>query len=156
MTTPTECYHYTECGLGGIYLAGGYKIVESPTGRHVTIKDIDGLHKAIGQNLIFNKKDLDGNEIRFLRHELGLSQTLLANLLDVSEQSINRWERGKTNINKPAEALIRALYAEHIEDQGGIKRMLRRIIDLEDRMDETLTLHKRSGKLWEPAEQALA
>ena len=156
MTTTTEYYHYTECGLEGVYLVSGYEIVESPEGRYVTIKDIDGLHKTIGQSLIYNKKDMDGDDIRFLRHELGLSQTLLANLLDVSEQSINRWERGKSNINKPAEALIRALYAEHIEDEGGIKRMLKRIIDLEDQMGEKLTLRKRSGELWELTEESLA
>lgn len=156
MTATAECYHYTECGLKSIYLVGGHEIVESPTGCHVTIKDIDGLHKVIGQCLIYNKKDLDGDEIRFLRHELGLSQTLLANLLDVSEQAINRWERGKSNINKPAEALIRVLYAEHIKDKGGIKRMLRRIVDLEDQADETLTLRKRSGQKWESSEHAFA
>ena len=156
MTTTAEYYHYTECGLDSVHLVGGYEIVESPTGHYVTIKDIDGLHKVIGQYLIHDKKDLDGDEIRFLRHELGLSQTLLANLLDVSEGAINRWEKGKSDINKPAEALIRALYAEHIEDEGGIKRMLKRIINLEDLLDETLTLRKRSGKRWERMEQALA
>ena len=156
MTTPTESYHYTECGLGDVYLVGGHEIVESPTGRQVTIKEIDGLHKVIGQNLIHNKKDLNGDEIRFLRHELGLSQTLLSNLLDVSEQAINRWERGKSDVNKPAEALIRALYAEQIEEGGNIKKMLKRIIDLEDQMDETLTLRKRSGKPWKASEHVAA
>ena len=80
----------------------------------------------------------------------------MVRLLDVSEGAINRWEKGKSDSNKPAEALIRALYAEHIEDEGGIKRMLKRIINLEDLLDETLTLRKRSGKRWERMEQALA
>ncbi len=149
MTATAESYHYTECGLDNIYLVGGFEIGESPTGRYVTINDIDGLHKTIGQCLIHNKKDLDGDEIRFLRHELGLSQMLLANLLDVSGQAINRWERGKNNINKPAEALIRVLYAEHIKDMSGVKKMLRRTVNLEDQMDEPLTLRKRSGRQWE-------
>ena len=149
MTAMTERYHYTESGLNNVYLVGGYEVVESPTGRHVTITDIDGLHEAIGRYLLREKKDLNGDEIRFLRHEMGLSQAILAGLLDVSGQAINRWERGKSNINKPAEALIRALYAEHINDMSGIKRMLRRIVDLEDQMDETLKLHKRTGRQWE-------
>ena len=156
MTVTAEYYHYTECGLAKVYLVGGYEIIDSPTGRHITITDIDGLHKVIGQFLIHKKKDLDGDEIRFLRHELGLSQAILAGLLDVSGQAINRWERSKSSINKPAEALIRALYAEHINDTGGIKRMLKKIVDLEDQMDERLTLRKRSGQQWEPSKHAFA
>ena len=150
MTATMESYQYTECGLDYVYLVGGYDIVESPTGRHVTITDIDGLHKVIGQFLIHKKKDLDGDEIRFLRHELGLSQAILAGLLDVSEQAINRWERGKSNVNKPAEALIRALYAEHINEKSGIKRMLKKIVDLEEAMDDRLMLHATDDK-WEHA-----
>ena len=156
MTATIEYYHYTECGLGNVYLVGGYEIVESPTSRHITITDIDGLHKVIGQFLIHKKKDLDGDEIRFLRHELGLSQAILAGLLDVSGQAINRWERSKSNINKPAEALIRVLYAEHIKDKSGIKEMLKKIVALEDQMDERLTLRKRSGQKWEQSKHAFA
>lgn len=143
MTAANQVYHYTECGLDNIYLANGYKIVESPRGRQVIIADIDGLHKAIGRSLIREKKDLNGKEIRFLRTEMGMSQVLLANLLDVNEQAINRWERGKSHINKPAEALIRALYAEHIKETSGIKEMLKKIIALEDAMNGQLKLRKR-------------
>lgn len=35
-------------------------------------------------------------EIRLLRQELGLSQRKLAQLLDVSHTSVQRWERGET------------------------------------------------------------
>ena len=141
MNETNEIYHYTECGLDNVYLVSGYDIVESPTGRHqVTIKDIDGLHEAVGRHLIKSKKDLNGDEIRFLRHEMLMSQSVLARLLDVSDQTINRWERDKSNVPKPAEALIRFLYKEHVEDSSGIdvRGTLRKIADIEEDLDEAL------------------
>ena len=94
-------YHYTECGLSNIYLINGYKIIETNQGKAVSINDIDGLHKAIGMLLVSSKKDFLGDEIRFIRHEMLMSQDTLAHLLGVSEQTIRRWENDKINIPKP-------------------------------------------------------
>ncbi len=44
----SSAYHYTECGLEGIYIVGGYKFIDTPRGRAVSIKDMDELHRAIG------------------------------------------------------------------------------------------------------------
>lgn len=136
MTKP-EGYHYTESGLDNVYLVNGFRYVDSPAGRLVAIADIDGLHAAIGRMLIERKESLSGKEIRFLRHELLMSQATLAKLLQVSEQAIHRWERGKSEIPKPAETLIRLLYREHLSDESklGIKERLERIADLEHALD---------------------
>src|SRR5579884_196603 len=127
-----QMYHYTESGLDNIYLANGYEFVEAPTGRTVRITDIDGLHEAIGKALITGKKNLSGKEIRFLRHEMMMSQAFLAKLLEVGEQTVHRWEKGKGEVPKPAEALIRLLYREHIKDKSvsGIRNHLQRLADL--------------------------
>ncbi len=142
MTATREDYHYTECGLDNVYLVNGFDFVESPSGHQVIIKDIDGLHHASGRILLHHKKDLDGDEIRFLRHEMRMSQAVLARLLDVSEQAINRWERRKSKTPKPAEALIRFLYAEHIDDTHGVGSMLRNIANLEENVDDKLLLRE--------------
>ena len=84
MTDPT--YHYTECGLSNIYLENGFQYIETSRGQAVSIKDASGLHRAIGLFLVTTKKDLIGEEIRFLRNEMLMSQHTLANLLGVSEQ----------------------------------------------------------------------
>ena len=56
MTMPNEIYHYTECGLDGVYLVNGFDFVNGASGRRVVIKDIDGLHAAIGRKLIDSRK----------------------------------------------------------------------------------------------------
>ena len=74
-------YHYTESGLDSVYLQNGCEIVTSRKGKGVIIQDIDGLHEAIGQDIVGNKKKLRGKEFRFLRNELLLSQGVLGALV---------------------------------------------------------------------------
>lgn len=124
-------YHYTECGLMNIYLSNGYQFIETSRGKGVSINNIDGLNKAIGLFLISNKKDLTGRELRFLRHEMLMSQGTLASLLGMSEQAIRRWESDKVNIPKPSESLLRLLYREHVHNKDGkISKMLKHITNL--------------------------
>src|SRR5437016_4412868 len=105
-------YHYTECGLKNIYLINGFNTINTPDGIAISINDIDGLHKAIGLSLVNGQKDLANEEIKFIRNEMLMSQRTLSHLLGVSEQAINRWEKGKVKIPKPSESLLRLLYRE--------------------------------------------
>ncbi|MBV9989796.1 MAG: transcriptional regulator [Alphaproteobacteria bacterium] len=131
-----QTYHYTECGLDNVYLCGGIEYVNGPHGKQVIIRDIDGLHKIIGSILVNEKRDLSGKELRFLRHEMLMSQATLAKLLDVADQTVHRWEAGKTEVPKPAEALIRLLFNEHLGNNEKIKASLKRIAELEDVIDQ--------------------
>ena len=148
----TEAYHYTESGLDNVYLTSGFTFVDGPGGRYIKIKDIDGLHETIGRLLIAEKKNLSGKEIRFLRQEMLMSQATLAKLLEVAEQTVLRWEKGKVGIPKPAETLIRLLYREHIKEKGdgGIRSKLERLADLEDKIDGHLLHLRQSNKGWLP------
>lgn len=137
MNTTHTLYHYLESGLDNVYLQNGYRYENSPHGKQLIIKDIDGLHKAIGIALIRDRKNLSGKELRFLRHEMLMSQSTLSRLLEVSEGAINRWENEKSAINKPAELLIRILYAEYIgENNNNIRNSLKRIANIEDELDQ--------------------
>jgi len=136
MTTP---YQYLESGLDYIWLHSGFEIVPSPSGgQQIRIKDIEGLHKAIGDILITEKKDLAPKELRFLRQELLLSQANLAKLLNVTEQTVHRWETGKTDIPKPAESLVRMLYGERFSltsDGTRVWDKLQQLADIENKLD---------------------
>jgi DNA-binding transcriptional regulator YiaG len=142
MITANDAYHYTESGLDYVYLVGGVEYVDAPQGRQVIIRDIDGLHEVIGDHLVNRKRDLSGKELRFLRHEMLMSQATLAKLLNVTEQTVHRWEAGKTEVPKPAEALIRLLYKEHSGGNEKIKSVLKKIADLEEEIDGRLTLEQ--------------
>ena len=154
-----DLYHYTECGLDNVYLSGGVAFADTPRGRGVTIRDIEGLHRAIGLLLVREKKSLSGREFRFLRHELNVTQQSLADLLGVSVQRVARWEKGKTAIDRPAERLIRLLYREKVENNTAITEPLQRLSELDeillDEDGEKLAFAEtREG--WQPAELAAA
>lgn len=145
----TNDYHYTESGLDNIYLVNGHRFVDGPRGRQIIIEDIEGLHRAIGEMLITCRKNLSGKEIRFLRQELLMSQATLAKLLGVSERAVLRWEKGKTGqVPGPAEAAIRVLYRESLDEGGsepGVMRsMLRRIAEMEDELQESALRQRRA------------
>lgn len=103
-------YHYTGCGLKNVFLANGYKKVVTPYGRGVSFVDLEGLHDAIASALLSKQSPLTGEELRFLRNELELSQKSLAATFGVSEQSVARWEK-QGEASPEGDRLIRLVYA---------------------------------------------
>lgn len=143
-------YHYTECGPDDIYLSNGFRYQMTPRGKSIYIHDIDGLHKAIGLYLVTCKKILSGKEIRFLREEMLASQRSLGRLLGVSEQTVHRWETGKTDIPKPSEYLLRLLYRDQVDNQHGkITTLLRKVADLEDKINNAPILFMETNQGWQ-------
>ncbi len=131
----TETYHYTESGLDNVKLVNGFEL----EGGRLKIHDIEGLHRAIGRWLVSTRKRLSGAEIRFLRHELELSQAMLSFLLGVTERTVLRWEndRSKRNNGNPAaERTLRLLYLEKAFGNLGVSEALELIANLEDQLNQ--------------------
>src|SRR5262249_10238492 len=128
-------YRYTLCGLDNVYLLNGYQIHDTPYGAGVSIVDVDGLHRAIAHELISHTRALGGREVRFLRKELELSQAGLAHLMEVTPQTVARWEKGQTVVPGPVDRLIRLLYVDHIGGNPEVRKLLDHIgeIDLPTR-----------------------
>ena len=136
-------WKYTGCGLDGIYLLNGFELEDGKRGRVVKVRDLEGLHRAIGEDLVRQKRSLNGRELRFLRNELGLSQSTLADLLGESEQTVARREKAKRRPKRPTpqERLIRFLYEEHIGGSAKLTELLNDLTVLDNkRADEPWTL----------------
>lgn len=151
--TENRGYQYTESGLSNVYLINGYDFVEGAAGRSVIIQDIDGLHKAIGRYLVHERKILTGDEIRFLRHELNMSQNTLASILDVTEQTVRRWEQDKLAIPRAADAVLRSIYAETTGGNEKISDILKRIADIEDEIDRQVIMEEANDE-WDIVDEA--
>jgi len=144
-----EKYHYRECGLDNVYLLNGFRYSETPHGKVVHIENIDSLHRAIGEYLVFEKKTLAGKEIRFLRHELGLSQTVLGVTLGKSGQSVARWEKDQNEIDGAAERLLRLIYIEHVGENEGVTEILEQLSKLDDLISDELRFED-TEEGWQP------
>jgi DNA-binding transcriptional regulator YiaG len=105
-------YHYRESGLDNVFLEGGVLFHQTAYGEGVSFVDFDGLHRAIGLWLVRRPSPLDGAALRFIRHELDLTQEDLARRLGVDEQALRRWEKARARpIHGAVDRLLRCLYA---------------------------------------------
>ena len=111
-TTP---YHYVECGLDNVLVYGVEPFIDDDGEEVVTIKNINGLHKAIALTIIGRNGLMSGKELRFLRTEMGMTQGELARYIHKEPISVGRWERGENPIDPTDETLIRLLAKERLE-----------------------------------------
>ena len=147
-------YHYTECGLDYVWLENGYKVSEGKHGRVVSFMDIDGLHALIGETIARSKSKMKAEEVRFLRHELDLSQAALARLMGTEEQNVYRWEAGKAPISGPAQKLLAVLYLESIKEDSGIREPLEQLSQLDAETHRSISLTWENG--WHDVEGVAA
>lgn len=145
MKKERKTYHYIESGLDNVFLASGFEYANQ--GKTVIIHDIEGLQRAIANWLVRQPRRLSGDELRFLRSELLLSQSSLAKILGVKELTIGRWERGESDIPLSTDAVVRMMFLEMSGTKGKIKKLLEEIADLDDEIDRrVLTMRENSGR----------
>jgi DNA-binding transcriptional regulator YiaG len=107
-------YHYTECGLDNVVIAG-VSFAKDDTGEAVvSIPNINGLHRAIALGIIKRKGAMSGSELRFLRSEMGMTQAELAALIHREPLAVSRWERDEFKKDSNAETIIRLIAAEKL------------------------------------------
>jgi len=108
-------YHYTESGLDNIIIEADWIGTDDEGEQIVTIPAIGLLHQAIAQALIDQIGALSGNEIRFLRTEMGMTQAEFARVLHRDTQTVGRWERGEVSADPTHDMIIRQLASERLE-----------------------------------------
>jgi transcriptional regulator with XRE-family HTH domain len=105
-----EPYHYAASGLDNVFLLNGVSKTMTDYGPMVHIESINGLHHAIGLHIVEKPEPMSGREFRFLRKQMGLTQSELAEHLGVTDQTVANYEKGKTGDFGPADAWIRTYY----------------------------------------------
>jgi DNA-binding transcriptional regulator YiaG len=110
MNEAGDLYHYTESGLDFVWLNSGFtRSTHLVYGECVAVTAINGLHRAICIELCCSERKLSGQEIRYLRKEIGLSQKDLGNMFGVEDQTIARWEKDLIPVTRGYELLLRAI-----------------------------------------------
>ncbi|MET3790690.1 helix-turn-helix domain-containing protein [Aquamicrobium terrae] len=100
----------------------------------ITIPAVNELHHIIALGIVQHEKGMSGDELRFLRTEMGLTQAELANLVHRDKQSIGRWERDEIDIDSTSEAIIRRMAIEKLKlpVEAGIDELSRRSVPTVD------------------------
>ena len=105
-------YHFTESGLRYVYLHNGYHEEVFDDELYFSITELDRLQKAIALSIVHSHSSMTHEEFRFLRKEIDASQSQLAALFEVSEQTVARWEKAETGLPRTSDVALRSLYCE--------------------------------------------
>lgn len=127
-------YHYTECGLDYVYLVDGFDVVETAYGRAVQVANAGKLDRAIALAVVERQNRLAGQEVRFLRGLLDMTQAELGKTLGKDAQTVARWEKGQTEIPSTEDIAIRQIY---LEETGHRQRFIdtsRNVAELKARL----------------------
>lgn len=141
--------HYVACGLANIWLENGYEVSEGPDGNKTfSIHNLEELHDVIGLTLLEKDSTLDGDEIRFLRTELGMSRKALGAALGYSPETIKKWESGENAIQKSADILLRSLYREYNDENSAVKELVDKVNEIQNKARSIDLKFKEQAGLW--------
>ncbi len=104
-----SAFHYTECGLDNVFIEGALQGPDHSGEDSVTIPAIGLLHRVIAEGIVTHPAKMTGQELKFLRSEMGFTQAQLGEILKVKLLTVSRWERNAPPIQDSAEMLVRLL-----------------------------------------------
>ena len=108
MNQTTVRHHYTECGLANVWIEG-LRIEDDAGEKTIRIPNVRSLHHLISREVVTSPGTLTGPELRYLRTEMGFTQTQLGELVHRERLTISRWERGEVTPDGATEAYLRLL-----------------------------------------------
>jgi DNA-binding transcriptional regulator YiaG len=133
LKTMTEGYHYTKSGLDYVYLMNGYTVHDTPYGRGVSIQHTEQLHDAIAKEIIRRPNRMRGQEVRFLRGRMHLSQEGLARIMRTSRPAIARYEGNPLKeIPGSADVALRLFYAARMTSDPIAKEIADLLMEIDE------------------------
>ncbi len=115
-----QSYHYQQCGLDNVYLTNVDLRVCETCGKQVPrLQRMPELHATIARAVAMQPCSLRGQDVRFLRKQLGFSAKGWATLLRTDASTLSRWENDQQEIGTQSDALIRLLYFRIRDEQEG-------------------------------------
>lgn len=141
-------HHYTECGLDYVYLVNGFTIHDTAYGSGVSIDNADELHAAIAHSVIERPYAIRGQELRFLRSMLDVSQTGLGGVLGVSRTTVARWEGEPDQPVAPGADRALRLYFAVKKDKADTARNIADMLDSIHEAEERSATFEESDQGW--------
>jgi YgiT-type zinc finger domain-containing protein len=113
-------YHYKESGLDNVYLDNiDVQVCTSCDEESPFIPRILDLHGVIAREIALQPMPLRGQDMRFLRKQLGMRAKEWAGLLRVDAATLSRSENGARQIGPQSDLLVRFLYIRLSEEREG-------------------------------------
>jgi putative zinc finger/helix-turn-helix YgiT family protein len=103
-------HRFTECGLLNVELHGVEIVRCAGCGNEeVLIPRMNDLMRLLALAIVSRPSRLLGEDVRFLRKYLNMTQAQLAELLDVHKTNLSKWENNEDKIGEQSDRLIRTV-----------------------------------------------
>lgn len=113
MTESHESYQYQESGLDNVYIPNA-SVYRCPCGESfASLPGVARINEMVGLSIIKKKGKLTGREVCFLRKNMGLNARNFAELMNVDNVTVLKWENGEQKIENIEDKLIRLIYANY-------------------------------------------
>ena len=133
-TTTDALYHYTDSGLDWVYLADGFQWHDTPYGRGMSVSDADGLHSLLLRDIMTSPHPIRGQELRFVRSMLDLSQDGIGKIMGVKRLAVTRMEGHRSKpISPSADRALRLYLALKEWDRDLAARIEELLNEMDDR-----------------------
>ena len=136
-TKERTSYRYTECGLDNVFIEGIDVRVDDDGEEVLYIPAVNELHKTIARGIVESETGMAGQELRFLRTMMGLTQAELGKHVHHDAQSVARWEKNRTPIQPSSETVIRLLAVEKLNlgGHGSVEQIAAKCVPGKSRAD---------------------
>jgi putative zinc finger/helix-turn-helix YgiT family protein len=116
-----QTYRYKECGLDNVYLLNIELRVCDACGTQIPrLPRMPELHGTIARAIAMQPCPLRGQDVRFLRKQLGYSAKEWATLLRTDASTLSRWENNQQEMGTQSDALVRLLYFRLRDEKEGV------------------------------------
>src|SRR5215213_1114291 len=119
-TRSQQTYRYKECGLDNVYLLNmEFRVCDACGIKVPRLKRMPELHATIARAIAMQPCPLRGQDVRFLRKQLGYSAKEWATLLRTNTSTLSRWENNQQEMGTQSDTLIRLLYFRIRDEKEG-------------------------------------
>lgn len=113
-----QAYKYIESGLSNVVLNGvTVHTCENCRTQYPELPAIQKLHNAIARAILTQETGLRGEEVRFLRKQMGIKATDFAEMLGVTKVAVSRWENSRRPLPPVTDRLIRCVFLLYLLQQ---------------------------------------
>jgi len=115
-----QTYRYKECGLDNVYLLNiEFRICDACGIKAPRLKRMPELHATIARAIAMQPCPRRGQDVRFLRKQLGYSAKEWATFLRTDASTLSRWAQNQQEMGTQSDSLIRLLYFRIRDEKEG-------------------------------------
>lgn len=109
---------YTECGLDKVYIRSLDPLADDQGKEVIHIRNVNVLHKLIARAIVQRDTAMSGPDLRFLRTEMGFTQSQFAAHIHSGAKMIAKWEKGQEPVPEADQMNVRILAVEKLDLKG--------------------------------------